>query len=58
MQDEPEKLGGPLQKFLVDPIEKLPQISRARCLAYVLDRGMTRTDWEETFRLVNEPGNY
>ena len=58
MQDEPEKLGGPLRKSLVDPIKKLPQILRSRCLAYILDRGMTRTDWEETCRLVNEPGNY
>ena len=58
MQDEPEKLGGPLRKSLVDPIKKLPQISRSRCLAYILDRGMTRTDWEDTCKLVNEPGNY
>ena len=47
-----------LQKTLVDPIEKLPQISWARCLAYILDFGMTHIDWKETCWLVNEPGNY
>ena len=46
------------EKSLVNPIKKLPQISRSRCLAYILDRGMTRTDWEDTCKLVNEPGNY
>ena len=57
MQKEPEKVGGNLRKSLEDPIEKLPQVSRPKCLAYILDRGMTRVDWEETCKLVNEPGH-
>ena len=35
MQKEPEKVGGNLRKSLVDPNEKLPQVSRAKCLALV-----------------------
>ena len=57
MNEDPE-IGGELRKFLVNPNEKLPQVSKAECLAFILDRDMTRIDWEETCKLVNEPGNY
>ena len=55
MQKEPKKVGGKLRKTLVDPIEKL---IRAKCLACILDHGMTCIDWKETCRLVKQPGNY
>ena len=59
MSEDPEKVGGELRKLLVDDSNgKLPQISRSKCLAYILDRSMTREDWDATCRLVNTPGNY
>ena len=57
MKEDP-KIGKDLKQFLVDSPEKLPQVSKSRCLAYILDRGMTRIDWEETCKLVNTSGNY
>ena len=58
MKDDPQGIGADLRKLLKDSPEKLPQVSKAQCLAYILDRGMTRIDWEETCKLVNTPGNY
>ena len=58
MNEDPQQVGGELRKLLADPNEKLPQVSRCKCLAFILDRGMTRVDWDETCKLVNESGNY
>ena len=57
MKEDP-KIGEDLRHFLEDSPEKLPQVSKDKCLAYILDRGMTRIDWEETCKLVNTSGNY
>ena len=56
MQKEPEKVGGNIRKSLVDPNEKLTRATK--CLACILDHGMTHIDWKETCRLVKQPGNY
>ena len=58
MNEDPQQIGGDLRKLLANPNEKLPQVSKSKCLAYILDRGMTLVDWNETCNLVNEQGNY
>ena len=57
IQSNPQEVGEKVRKYFVDTPEHLPQVSRSRCLAYILDRGMTHIDWDETVRLVNTPGN-
>ena len=57
IQTDPQEVGEKVRKYFVETPENLPQVSRARCLAYILDRGMTHVDWDETVKLVNTPGN-
>ena len=57
LKANPEEVGDDLRKFFIDTPQKLPKVSNARCLAYILDRGMTHVDWDETVKLVNTPGN-
>ena len=58
LKDDPFGIGAELRKLLKDSPEKLPQVSKAACLAYILDHGLTRVDWEDVCKLVNTPGNY
>ena len=55
MMKEDPKIGKDLKHFLVDSPEKLLQVSKSRCLAYILDTG---NDWKETCKLANTSGNY
>jgi len=47
-----------LQNVIVNPQGKIIQVSKSRALAYKLNKGMTKLDYEETCRLVNNPGHY
>lgn len=58
LRNEPQKLGQDLRKFITERPVETTQVSKARALAYILDRNMTRIDYEETCKLVNTPGNY
>ena len=58
INEDPQMIGGKLRKLLDDPNEKLPQVSKCKCLSFLLDHGMTCVDWEEICKLVNESGNY
>ena len=53
-----EKLAKILRKMMRDMPEEFEQKSKAQCLAFILDRGITRVDYEHLCKLVNSPGKY
>ena len=58
LKDDPEELGTKLRKFITQPPHEMTRVSNVKALAYILDRGMTKIDYETTCNLVNEPGHY
>ena len=58
LKSDPQELGTKLRKFITQPPHQMSRVSEVRALAYILDRGLTKTDYEETCKLVNEPGHY
>ena len=53
-----EKLAKLMRKMMIKMPEEFKQKSKAQCLAFILDRGITRIDWERLCKLVNSPGKY
>ena len=57
-QENADKLAKLLRKMMIKMPEEFEQKSKAQCLAFILDRGITRVDWEHLCKLVNSPGKY
>ena len=53
-----DKLAKLLRKMMTKMPEEFEQKSKAQCLAFILDRGITRVDWEHLCKLINSPGKY
>ena len=58
LKDDQFEIGAELRKHLKDSPEKLPQVSEAECLAYILNQRLTWIDCGDVCMLVNTPGNY
>ena len=44
--------------MMPDNPEAFTQKSKLQCLAFILDRGITRVDWEKLCKLINSTGKY
>ena len=56
--DNSDKLAKDLRKMMTDNPEAFTQKSKLQCLAFILDRGITRVDWEKLCKLINSTGKY
>ena len=56
--DNTDKLAKDLRKMMTDNPEAFTQKSKPQCLAFILDRGITRVDWEKLCKLINSTGKY
>ena len=55
LQDDPT-LAADMRKAISDPPKEVTKISCAQASGLILDRGLTKTDWEEIARSVNSCG--
>ena len=53
-----DQLAKKLRKIMTDNPEEFEQKSKPQCLAFLLDRGITRVDWEKMCKLINSTGKY
>ena len=53
-----DQLAKKLRKIMTDNPEEFAQKSKPQCLAFILDRGITRVDWEHLCKLINATVKY
>ena len=58
LKSEPKYLGKDLRQFITQRPDYRTQIPKHRALAYIMDRHLTRIDYEELCALVNTPEFY
>ena len=58
VKEEPAEMGWKFWSFISKPPPEVTKVSKSKALAYILDRSLTKVDYEETCRLVNKPGQY
>ena len=58
LKNDPKDLGKDLRQFITQRPEERKQVPKHRALAYIMDRHLTRIDYEELCALVNTPDYY